>query len=185
MPLTLTDTPIRGVLVVHRTLITDDRGTFERLFDMTSLKGQLGTSMVNQVNYVRTVSRGTVRGLHIQLPPDPETKLIACTRGAVFDVAVDLRPNSPTFGDWFGQELSETNHAALLIPEGCAHGIQTLQDDCGIVYVHKGDYMPGSESGLSPLDPEVSVSWPLPVANLSARDASCATTLNEFLDVTW
>jgi len=183
--LTLTVTPIHGVCVVHRTPITDERGSFQRLFDLAELDGLSAIGTTFQVNHVRTASAGTVRGLHIQMPPHSETKLVSCIRGAVFDVAVDLRGGSPTFGRWFGQKLSATNNAALLIPEGCAHGVQSLQDNSEIVYVHSAAYEPGSESGLSPSDSKVAIEWPLPVANLSKRDSLCRMSLMDFSEVDW
>ena len=113
---------------------------------------------------------GTVRGMHFQLPPSAETKLIRCLRGRVFDVAVDLRRDSPTFLKWSGHELSATNAHLLVIPEGFAHGFQVLEPDSELLYLHTAFYDPAHEGGLSPADPMLAIRWPLPVNGLSDRD---------------
>lgn len=163
-------TPIAGVSVVRRKPLSDKRGQFSRLFcDDTFM--DLGLfSTVRQINQSSTLLRGTVRGLHFQHPPHAEGKLITCLKGEVFDVAVDLRRASPTFLRWYGQILSDENLESLHIPPGCAHGFQTLADDCELLYLHSSPYRPDAEGGLNPIDSAVAISWPLPVADMSDRD---------------
>ena len=118
--------------------------------------------------------RGTVRGLHFQYPPHAESKLISCLRGAVWDVAVDVRLGSPTFLHWHAERLEDGCASALLIPPGFAHGFQALTDDAELLYLHSADYTPNHEGGLSAHDARLAIQWPLPVRNLSDRDAGHA-----------
>lgn len=115
---------------------------------------------------------GTVRGMHFQRPPHAEVKIVTCLRGAVFDVAVDLRPESPTWLEWHGVVLSADAHDALVIPEGFAHGFQTLSADCELLYFHTAAWSAEAEAALHPLDPTLGIRWPKPVASLSDRDRS-------------
>jgi dTDP-4-dehydrorhamnose 3,5-epimerase len=170
--ITVEDTHINGVQVLTRTRRADERGFLERLFDNTQLQPVLASRRVEQVNRTRTLKAGTVRGLHLQLSPVSELKIVSCLRGSVFDVAVDLRPQSQTFGTWFGFELTSDNGCALVIPEGCAHGVQALEDDCDLLYVHTAAYTAEAERGLNPLDPNVGIVWPMAPTGLSARDIS-------------
>ena len=165
------DTPISGVKLVTRQPQGDERGFLARLFCAREL-AQLGWSKpLAQVNHTLTQRSGTVRGLHYQKTPHAEMKLVSCLRGAVWDVAVDLRSGSPTFLHWHAQRLSAANHDALLIPEGCAHGFQSLGDDAELLYCHSMPYAPEADAGLHPLDQRLGIEWPLPVALLSQRDA--------------
>jgi dTDP-4-dehydrorhamnose 3,5-epimerase len=164
------DTPLDGLKVVRRKPLTDERGFLERLFCSADLESVFGLAIA-QVNHTLTRSRGTVRGMHFQHPPHAEVKLVSCLRGKVFDVAVDLRHGSPTFMHWHGEVLSEENHLAMAIPAGFAHGFQTLEDDCEMLYFHSEAYEPGAEGGLHPLDPRLRIEWPLAVAGMSPRDA--------------
>ena len=125
-----------------------------------------------QVNHSVTSRSGTVRGMHYQLPPHAETKLVTCIRGEIYDVAVDLRPHSPTYLRWHAETLSAANGRALLIPEGFAHGFQTLTDDCEIIYCHSAPYVPAAEAAVRFDDPALSISWPIPVTIVSDRDRS-------------
>jgi dTDP-4-dehydrorhamnose 3,5-epimerase len=170
--ITVEDTHINGVQVLTRTQRADERGFLERLFDDTQLQPVLASRRVEQVNRTKTLKAGTVRGLHLQLSPASELKIVSCLRGSVFDVAVDLRPGSPTFGTWFGCELTSDNGRALVIPEGCAHGVQALEDDCDLLYVHTAPYTAEAERGLNPLDANVGIVWPMAPTGLSARDIS-------------
>lgn len=163
-------TPIQDLFIVSHTCASDERGSLERVFDFTSLQQVLIDREIRQINRTRTRLAATVRGLHLQLPPNPEVKIVTCTRGRVFDVAVDLRDSSPTFLQWFGLELTDTNQKSLLIPPGCAHGVQTLERDCDLLYLHTSSFAPESEAGLHPLSPLVDIKWPLPVSTLSRRD---------------
>jgi dTDP-4-dehydrorhamnose 3,5-epimerase len=123
-----------------------------------------------QINHSLSVRKGTVRGLHFQRPPHAEIKIVTCVRGRVFDVAVDVRKHSPTFLRWHGIELSDANMDAFLIPPGFAHGFQTLENNCELIYLHTRAYAPCAEDGLRVDDPSIRIDWPLPVRNLSKRD---------------
>lgn len=127
-------------------------------------------SGIAQINHTLTKHRGMVRGMHFQKAPHAEAKLISCLRGQIFDVAVDLRRGSATFLHWFGQILSPGNRCSMYIPPGCAHGFQTMTDDCELVYLHSAAYVPSAEGGVHPQDPAVAVAWPLPVTMMSNRD---------------
>lgn len=164
-------TPIEGVFVVERQRIGDSRGFLSRLFCAEELAEVGFTLPVAQINHTLTETAGTLRGLHFQHPPAAEDKLVSCIRGAVFDVAVDLRAGSPTFLRWHGVELSADNNRALMIPQGCAHGFQALVDGCELLYLHSRPYAPAAEGGLNPLDPQLAIAWPLPVTIMSRRDA--------------
>lgn len=165
-------TPIADLLVLQRKLMGDNRGYLERLFCAEELESFLAVRRIVQVNHTVTRDQGTVRGMHFQYPPHAETKFVCCLQGEVFDVAVDLRSNSPTFLHWHAEILSAENHRTLVIPEGFAHGFQTLTSNCEMLYLHTAAYHAPAESGLNPLDPQLAISWPLPVQTLSPRDAS-------------
>lgn len=165
-------TPIADLLVLQRKPLSDNRGYLERMFCAEELESLLVGRRVIQVNHTLTRDPGTVRGMHFQYPPHAETKFVSCLRGEVFDVAVDLRRNSPTFLHWHAEMLSADNHRALVIPEGFAHGFQTLTDNCEMLYLHTAAYHAPAEGGLNPLDPRLAISWSQPVQALSPRDAS-------------
>ena len=135
---------------------------------------------IAQINHTHTKRSGTMRGLHYQKSPHSEMKLVSCLRGAVWDVAVDIRSGSPTFLQWFAQNLSADNGYALLIPQGFAHGFQALTDDVELMYCHSAAYANGYEAGLYPLDPRLAVKWPLAVTEMSARDNAQAPLTDAF-----
>jgi dTDP-4-dehydrorhamnose 3,5-epimerase len=163
-------TPLPGLSLIQRHPVGDERGYLERLFCSDELRGLIGTRAIVQINHTLTANAGTVRGMHFQHPPHAEMKLVTCLRGEVFDVAVDLRQVSPTFLHWHAEHLSADNHRTLLIPEGFAHGFQTLTDDCELLYLHTAAYQPEAEGGLNALDPRLGIRWPLPVLDRSPRD---------------
>lgn len=163
-------TPLQGLVVVQREPIKDSRGLFTRLFCGDEFREIGLTKPIAQINHSLTHQRGTVRGLHFQYPPHAEAKIVSCLRGEVFDVAVDLRADSPTFLRWHGEILSVENARSLCIPEGFAHGFQALTDDCELLYLHTEAYVPQAEGGLHPRDPRVRVEWPLPITTLSPLD---------------
>lgn len=167
-------TPIEGLLLLTRKPIGDSRGYLERLFCQEELMEIIALNTVVQINHTFTKARGTVRGMHFQRPPHAEMKLVSCLRGAIFDVAVDLRRNSSTFLRWHAETLSEDNYKTFIIPEGFAHGFQTLSDDCEMLYFHTAAFRAEAEGGLHPQDPRLGIEWPLPIAGLSARDANHA-----------
>jgi len=147
------------------------RGYLERLFCSEELARVGWNRPVAQVNHTFTARKGTVRGMHFQYPPYGEMKLVWCLRGRIFDVAVDLRAGSSTFLQWHGEELSEDNDRGLLVPEGFAHGFQTLTDDAEILYFNSRPYHPASEAGVHPNDPKTAIRWPIPISAMSARDS--------------
>lgn len=181
---TITATAIPGVQVVERKPVGDDRGFLARLFCTSELAAAGWLRPIAQVNHTFTGVRGTVRGMHFQHPPHAEMKLVICIRGAIYDVAVDLRRGSPTFLEHHAQMLSAENNQALLIPEGCAHGFQTLTGDVEIIYLHSAPYAATAEGGLSPLDSRLDIKWPLSVAAISKRDAAHPAVTGDFKGVT-
>lgn len=162
---------LSGLTLVQRNQLTDSRGHFARLFSYGELKEAGWTRPVRQINHSFTQKRGTVRGLHFQHAPHAETKLVTCLHGAIWDVGVDLRRDSPTFLQWHAEHLSADNANALLLPAGFAHGFQTLTDDVELLYVHDHDYVTASDDGINPLEPRCAIHWPLPVESLSDKDA--------------
>ncbi|NJM12231.1 MAG: dTDP-4-keto-6-deoxy-D-glucose epimerase [Synechococcaceae cyanobacterium SM1_2_3] len=152
----------------------DPRGRLTRLFCEQDLRAVLNSRHIAQINHSQTRQRGSVRGLHFQYSPHAEIKLITCLRGAVLDVAVDIRMGSPTFLQWVGMELNAENSVMILIPEGCAHGFQTLSNDAELLYLHTAPYVPESEGGLHFADPRLAITWPLPLTDISPRDQNHA-----------
>ncbi len=157
---------------IDRKPIGDDRGFLCRLYSDNEISRFGFSKGIAQINHTMTVKCGTVRGMHFQHPPHAEVKLVLCIRGSVYDVAVDLRAGSPTFLRWHGEILSADNNRALLIPEGFAHGFQSLEDNVELIYLHSAAYEPAAEGGVHHADPRINIDWPLPVADLSARDNS-------------
>ena len=180
---TLFDTPLAHLKIVERQRLGDARGFLTRLFCADALAVAGWHKPIAQINQTFTQKQGTVRGLHFQYSPHAEMKLVTCLHGAVWDVAVDLRSESSTFLQWHGEELSATNCRALLIPEGFAHGFQTLSDDCELLYLHSSAYASGAEAGLNPSDSRLSIAWPLAIAELSERDANHAMLDHQFKGV--
>ena len=163
-------TKLAGLQVITRQPIVDSRGWFERAYCFDTFT-QLGINKtISQINRSFTLQKGSVRGMHFQTTPFAETKFVSCLKGEVFDVAVDLRAGSPTFLEWHGEVLSADNQRSLLIPEGFAHGFQTLSADCEMLYLHTQKFDPASSSGINPLDPKLAISWPLAVTEMSESD---------------
>lgn len=163
-------TPIEGLVVVESVPHRDARGAFSRLFCEDELASALGDRKIVQINYSRTNSKGAVRGMHFQYAPHAEMKFIRCLKGKVWDVGVDLRAGSPTFLQWFALELSPKHSQMLVVPEGCAHGFQVLDDGSELLYLHTAAYMPVAEGGVRYDDPAIGIEWPLPVQDISIRD---------------
>jgi dTDP-4-dehydrorhamnose 3,5-epimerase len=166
------ETPLLGLHVIARKRAGDHRGAFQRLFCQEELQPLIRNRQIAQINLSQTAQRGTVRGMHFQYRPFAETKVVSCLRGEIFDVAVDLRRNSLTFLRWHAEVLSADNDRTLIIPEGFAHGFQTLADDCQLLYFHSAPYRGASEGGVHAQDPRLAIRWPLPVTQLSPRDAA-------------
>lgn len=167
-------TPIAGVWVVEREPIADERGWFARTFDAAEFTARGMEPAVAQCNASFNARRDTLRGLHYQEDPHGEPKLVSCVAGAVFDVAVDLRPDSPTYCGWVGEELSAENGRTLYLPTGVAHGFQTLADESLVLYQMGHEYVPGAARGVRWDDPAFGIDWPAPAGEriLSERDAT-------------
>lgn len=167
----VSDLPLAGLKLVERRYRGDSRGFLARLFCAQELASAGWVKPIVQVNHTCTARRGTVRGMHFQYPPHAEMKLVSCIRGEVWDVAVDLRADSPTSLCWHAERLSADNGRALLIPEGFAHGFQALTDDVELLYCHSAPYSPSAEAGLNPQDARLAIAWPMSITELSVRDA--------------
>ena len=163
-------TPINGVLVIESERFSDQRGSFSRLFCDQELGLVLDNRKIVQINLSKTQKRGSIRGMHFQFPPHAEMKLIRCLKGQVFDVAVDLRKDSKTFLQWYAQILSPEKNNVLVIPEGCAHGFQTLEEDTELLYIHTSHYEPKHEGGVQFDDPILNIKWPMVYTDISERD---------------
>lgn len=163
-------TPLAGAWLIDLEPFSDQRGWFARYYCKNEFE-QIGhTKEWVQLNHSASYTPGTLRGMHFQRPPYREIKMVRCIAGAIFDVIVDLREGSPTFLQWFGAELSAANRRMLYIPEGFAHGFQTLDANVEMLYHHTEFYTPGAEGGYRYDDPAFAIPWPLPVTVISERD---------------
>lgn len=163
-------TYLTGSYEIKLTPHEDNRGWFARFFCKDEFENIGHKKEWVQMNHSFTRNKGAVRGMHYQNLPYAEIKIVRCIAGAVFDVIIDMRKKSETFLQWYGAELSASKKNMLYIPEGFAHGFQTLEGDCELIYLHSEFYKPESESGLRYDDPAVKISWPLPVSEISNRD---------------
>jgi dTDP-4-dehydrorhamnose 3,5-epimerase len=163
---------IRGAWVIEPERLEDERGFFARTWDLEEFAKRGLNPRLAQCSISYNRVRGTLRGLHYQAAPYEEAKLVRCTAGAIFDVVVDLRPESPSFRDWFGIELSADNRLALYVPEGCAHGFLTLEDDSEVHYQISQSYVPEAGRGLRWNDPAFAITWPGEVVVINERDSS-------------
>lgn len=178
---------IDGVAVIDRVPFADERGDFGRLFCEDAFgDGVLGAGRlaVRQANLSRNVVPGTVRGLHVLLPPAEEHKVITCVAGAIWDVAVDLRPGSATVGRWFARELRGDEDRSLVIPPGVAHGYQVLEPGSVVLYLHSESYRKELDAGICADDPDVAIDWPLPVVGRSERDRALPSLSEHLARVT-
>ncbi len=162
--------PIQGLFLMKLAPIEDDRGSFTRLYCQKELKLAGLHKPIAQINTSFTRSKGAIRGMHFQHPPHAEYKIIRCLQGKCFDVAVDIRRYSPTFLHWHGEILSAENDKSIVIPEGFAHGFQTLEENTRLLYLHTTMYAPEAEGGLLYNDQTLSINWPLPPQDISDRD---------------
>ncbi len=176
-------TPLEGLWVVQRNPVEDPRGFFCRFFCAEKFQAARLKKPIAQINHTYTAKKGTVRGLHFQYPPHAECKLVSCLKGEVYDVAVDIRQGSPTFLRWHGEILSAANRKSLLIPEGFAHGFQTLADDCELLYLHTAPFCEGSEGAIHYADPRTGIIWPIPITDVSERDSRHPFMDRHFLGV--
>ena len=177
------ETSLQGLKVIQRHPRKDSRGQFTRVFCSEELSAAGWTTPVMQINHSITSAVGSVRGLHYQKPPKAEKKMVLCLRGRVWDVAMDLRASSATFFSWHAEELSAENNKAMLIPEGFAHGFQVLEGESELLYLHSEQYAPQLEDGLSPMDPRLSIPWPLAIAGMSDRDRELSVLADKYKEV--
>jgi dTDP-4-dehydrorhamnose 3,5-epimerase len=177
---TVTDLPLADLKLIERQRLGDSRGFISRLFCAEELAAAGWQQSIAQINHTYTAQRGTVRGMHYQLPPYAEMKLVTCLQGEVWDVAVDLRTASLTFLHWHAEILSADNNRVLLIPEGFAHGFQTLTNNVELLYCHSVAYRPEAERALNAKDPRLAINWPRTIKEQSTRDKSHPFITNEF-----
>lgn len=186
--LVVSDTPLPGVKIIASNASVDERGSFARWFCLSTLESVLQGQHIRQVNHSVNLRAGTVRGMHFKIPAATELntiddnssqkdgykkeeyKMVRCIRGKVYDVVLDLRPQSETFCHYFSLELSEENQKMLLIPPGCAHGFQAFLDNSQLLYLHTQEYQSALEVGVRVDDPKFNIQWPLPIQHLSERD---------------
>lgn len=176
-------TPLAGLMLLQRKPIGDNRGYLERIFCANELQEIIDEKAIVQINHTLTARRGSVRGMHFQTPPHAELKIVSCLVGEVFDVVVDIRGDSPTFLQWYGEILSAENHKTFAIPEGFAHGFQTLTVECEMIYFHTAAYHSEAEGGLNAQDPRLAIQWPLPITEQSPRDLALPMLTTDFTGV--
>lgn len=176
-------TKLADAYLIELKSFSDDRGWFARAFCKREFE-QIGHQKEwVQINHSMSREKGTIRGMHFQYPPHNEAKLVRCVSGKVFDVMVDIRRGSPTFLQWVAAELSAENRKMLYIPEGFAHGFQTLTDDVELIYHHSAYYAPEAEGGLRYDDPAIGIEWPLPAGNISAKDQNRTLLTDAFAGI--
>lgn len=164
-------TPLEGARVIELEKRGDDRGFFARYFCEREFAADGLETRFVQINNSLSSKKGTLRGMHYQLPPSPEVKVVRCVRGSLWDAIVDLRPDSPTFMKWFGAELSAENRLMMYVPRGFAHGLLTLTDDVEAIYLVSAFYDPQAERGLRWNDPAIGIEWPIAPVEISPKDA--------------
>lgn len=179
----LSSTPIHRLYLAATRRIGDHRGSFARLFCDVQLAAALEGRKIVQINHSRTLAKGAIRGMHFQYPPHAELKCVRCLRGRVWDVAVDLRNGSPTFLQWYAEELSAENERMMIIPEGCAHGFQVLEPESELLYLHTAPYTPRAEGAVSYRDPRLSIRWPLEITDVSIRDQQHPLLTDDFCGI--
>jgi dTDP-4-dehydrorhamnose 3,5-epimerase len=165
-------TAVHGAHLIDLERRGDDRGFFARFFCENEFADAGLIKHFAQINTSLTQKRGTLRGMHYQLPPSAEVKVVRCIKGALFDVVLDLRPDSPTFGKWFGETLDAENRTMMYVPEGCAHGFVTLADDTEALYLVSHPYGPEDERGIRFNDPRFAIDWPVSPTEVSAKDSN-------------
>jgi dTDP-4-dehydrorhamnose 3,5-epimerase len=175
-----TETPLSGAYCIELEPFQDERGIFARTFCQKEFQRIGFNKQIVQINCSASRQTGTIRGLHYQIPPACETKIIRCIQGRIFDVMVDIRAGSPTLMRWYGVELSKDNLRMVYIPEGFAHGFQTLTDNAEIIYMSSAFYCPEYENGLRFDDPALAIRWPLPPVAVSPKDQNCSFIGRDF-----
>ena len=177
--LNITQTNFKDLYIVEPNSFKDERGAFSRVYCENEMHDIFGKS-IKQINHSITKEKGTVRGLHFQYEPNTEIKMVKCIKGAILDVVVDIRKNSPTFLQYFSIELTEQNQKMIYIPKGFAHGFQTLEDNTELIYFHSSVYTQNNEGGINIYDFKLNIKFPLDIINLSKRDENHQFLTNEF-----
>ncbi len=167
-----TETKLKGAFVIEIKKLEDDRGFFGRSWCANEMKEHGLSSNICQSNTSFSAKKGTLRGMHYQISPYQESKLIRCTRGSILDVIIDLRPDSPTFKQWIGEKLTQDNYKMLYVPEDFAHGFITLEDNCEVTYLVTQFYTPGAERGIRWNDPLFNINWPFEPIVISEKDSN-------------
>ncbi|HEY0946102.1 MAG TPA: dTDP-4-dehydrorhamnose 3,5-epimerase [Opitutaceae bacterium] len=167
-----TETKLKGAFVIDVEKREDHRGFFGRVWCAREFAAHGLNPTIAQINTSHSRKKGTIRGLHYQVAPYAEAKFIRCTRGRIYDAIIDLRPDSPTYLQWIGQELSAENHRMLYVPENFAHGFVSLEDDCEVYYPATQFYTPEAERGIRWNDPTFNITWPVPIEVFTEKDMS-------------
>ncbi len=165
-----TETRLKGAYLVEIKKIEDDRGFFGRAWCQDEFQEHGIDASIRQINASYTIHKGTIRGMHYQVEPYREAKFIRCVRGRIYDVIIDLRPQSPTFMEWIGHELTQDNYLSVFVPGNFAHGFVTLEDHCEVYYPVTEFYTPGSERGIRYNDPAFNIKWPVEIRHVSEKD---------------
>jgi len=173
-------TPLQDAFIIEPEPFKDDRGLFARVFCQHELRNILKGKNIVQINHSITKQKGAIRGMHFQYPPKAEIKMVKCLRGSVFDVIIDLRKGSSTFLKWHGETLSSENMKMLYIPEGLAHGFQTLEENSELLYLHTEFYSPEHEGGVRYNDLAINISWTLDVTDISEKDRNYPLLSQDF-----
>ena len=178
------ETEIKGLFTIEVEPFQDHRGKFYRVYCKNELKSIGYSKELVQINQSLTKKKGAIRGMHFQYPPKAETKIVKCLKGSIYDVVIDLRNQSPTYLNWHSEILSADNMKMLYIPEGFAHGFQTLEDNSEVLYFHTEFYSPDYESGIRYDDPKINIKWPLEITDISERDKGFNPIDNDFRGLT-
>jgi len=173
-------TSLQDAFIIEPEPFKDDRGLFARVFCQHELQNILNGKNIVQINHSLTRQKGALRGMHFQYPPKAEIKMVKCLGGSIFDVMIDLRKGFHTFMKWHGEVLTAKNMRMMFIPEGFAHGFQTLEKDCEVLYLHTEFYDPEHEGGVRYNDPKINISWPLNVTDISEKDQNHALLSTDF-----
>lgn len=176
----INDTPLQDAFIIEPEPFVDARGLFVRVFCQNELRHILNGKNIVQINHSLTRQKGAIRGMHFQYPPKTEIKIVKCLCGSVFDVIIDMRKSSPTFLKWFGVTLSAENMKMICIPKGYAHGLQTLEENCELLYLHTEFYSPEQESGVRYNDPKIEIKWPLGLTEISDKDERYSLLPHDF-----
>lgn len=179
----ISNTPISGLKLIEFSRFEDQRGFLVRLFCEDTLSSVLNGRKINQINHTKTKLAGTLRGMHYQRAPHAEMKIIKCIKGRVWDVAIDLRSQSETFLQYFAVELSEENSITFAIPEGFAHGFQTMEPNSEMIYFHTSAYNVESEGGVRYDDPRIGIRWPLEPVSISDKDTKLQLLDSSFVGI--